>query len=47
MQRSVIDDLIAELEESIASLQSRPGNDDVIAQLQTQINTLRQRYTEE
>ena len=47
MERSVIDDLIAELEESIASLQSRPGNGDVIAQLQTQIQSLRQRYTEE
>jgi hypothetical protein len=47
MQRSVIDDLIAELEEAIASLQNRPGNSDVIAQLQTQIDSLRQRYTEE
>jgi len=46
MERSVIDDLIAELEEAIAGLQSRPGNDSVIAQLQTQIDTLRQRYTE-
>jgi lysozyme family protein len=47
MDRGVIDDLIAELEEAIASLQSRPGNSDVIAQLHTQIQSLRQRYTEE
>ena len=47
MGRSDIDDLIAELEEVIARLQAGTGNDPIIAQLQTQIDGLRQRYTEE
>ena len=46
MERSVIDDLIAELEQVVDNLRGSAGNDAVIAELQTQIDSLRQRYTE-
>ena len=36
-----IEDMIAELEESVIILQSQPGQHQVVQQLQQQINTLK------
>jgi polyhydroxyalkanoate synthesis regulator phasin len=36
-----VEDLIAELEEAVILLQSRPGNDEVVDQLRRQIQSLK------
>lgn len=38
-----IEDMIAELEETVIILQSKPGNHEAVQQLQRQIDTLKQR----
>lgn len=47
MDRSVIDDLIAELEEMVAKFRGGAGNDLIISSLEAQIANLRKQYTEE
>jgi len=43
MDAKAIEDLIAELEESIILLQGKPGNYEAVKSLQTQVETLRER----
>lgn len=41
IDRTAIEDMICELEETIIALQGRPGNDSAIEQLQSQIESLK------
>jgi hypothetical protein len=43
MDSKELDDLIAELEESIILLQGRPGNHQAVASLEEQIKSLREK----